>query len=296
MASKFRFRRSFGNVSSRFRGAIPKHFPLFTGLLDDFGGAAAAYSLRALSRGWVAGDVVEVRRSSDSTTQDFTAAQVADGTLTTFTGAGDGFVSIWYDQSGNANNATQAVTTAQPKIVSAGALVVGGLDFDGVDDVLMANDVASYLSGDAIQMSNFSVSNTDVSNVNASLYRLGNSGNSQPLKGWQYRSTAQYGLLYRADDGTSALDLLINSYAINTNYLHSLTVNSSELANGYANGAVLSDLVDHDVNIGAITLDDFSIGSTSFDGQLAELIIYASDQSANRVAIETNINAAYTIF
>jgi hypothetical protein len=29
---------------------------------------------------------------------------------------------------------------------------------------------------------------------------------------------------------------------------------------------------------------------------VAEIIIYASDQSANRVAIEANINAAYSIY
>jgi hypothetical protein len=58
--------------------------PGFLGLLDDFGGAAAAYSLRALSSAWVAGDVVEVRRSSDSTTQDFTASQITGGQMLNF--------------------------------------------------------------------------------------------------------------------------------------------------------------------------------------------------------------------
>ena len=80
--------------------------------------------------------MVEVRRSSDSTTQDFTASQITNGDLVAFCGVGDGFVSTWYDQSGNANDATQATTTAQPKIVDAGALVTGGLEFDGVDDRL----------------------------------------------------------------------------------------------------------------------------------------------------------------
>jgi len=53
----------------------------FRGLLDQYGGAAAAYSLRALSSGWLAGDVVEVRRSSDSTSEGFTASQVAGGQM-----------------------------------------------------------------------------------------------------------------------------------------------------------------------------------------------------------------------
>ena len=80
----YRFRRSLGNVASLFRGARPDTFPLFTGLLDDFPNAAAAYSLRALTRNWVAGDVVEVRRSSDSSTDSFTESQILSGAMLSF--------------------------------------------------------------------------------------------------------------------------------------------------------------------------------------------------------------------
>ena len=34
----------------------------------------------------------------------------------------DGYVATWYDQSGNGNNAVQAVATSQPKIVEGGVL------------------------------------------------------------------------------------------------------------------------------------------------------------------------------
>ena len=48
----------------------------------------------------------------------------------------DGFVETWYDQSGNGKDATQQVSGSQPKIVDAGVLVSGGIEFDGVDDIL----------------------------------------------------------------------------------------------------------------------------------------------------------------
>ena len=48
----------------------------------------AAYSLRNLSKNYT-GNVVDVRRSSDSTTQSFTASQVADGSLLNFVNAGN---------------------------------------------------------------------------------------------------------------------------------------------------------------------------------------------------------------
>ena len=136
----------------------------FSGILDQYAGAAAAYSLRALSSAWLAGDVVEVRRSSDSTTQSFTANEVSNGTLEAFCGVGDGFVSTWYDQSGNGNDATQATTTAQPKIVSAGALVTdaqgnAALKFDGNDDYLDCGARVVELSQNAATV--FAVSQRD---------------------------------------------------------------------------------------------------------------------------------------
>lgn len=89
-------------------------------LLDTYTGAAAAYSLRQLKTGVTS--VVRVRRSSDNAEADFTALEITNGTLTTWTGANNGFVVTLYDQSGNNNNATQTVTGSQPAIVLAGVL------------------------------------------------------------------------------------------------------------------------------------------------------------------------------
>ena len=122
----------------------------FVGLLDRYPGAAAAYSLRALSSGWLAGDVVRVRRSSDNTYQSFTASQITNGDLVAFTGAGDGFVYNLFDQSGNGLDALQTSLTNQPKIVSAGVLVDGGIDFDGVNDFLPTSLASSDYTSFAV--------------------------------------------------------------------------------------------------------------------------------------------------
>ena len=93
------------------------------GLLADYPGAAAAYSLRNLID--TTTSVVRVRRSSDNTEQDFTSAEITDGTLTTFTGVNDGFVTTWYDQSGNGVNAAQTTATRQPvQIVDSGVVIL----------------------------------------------------------------------------------------------------------------------------------------------------------------------------
>ncbi|MGH5146323.1 hypothetical protein ACRFGN_26350, partial [Klebsiella pneumoniae] len=41
-------------------------------------------------------------------------------TLKTFVGSGNGYVTTWYDQSGNARNATQTTTSQQPALVLSG--------------------------------------------------------------------------------------------------------------------------------------------------------------------------------
>lgn len=92
-------------------------------LLNTYTGGEAAYSLRKLNSSYT-GSAITVRRTSpDSASQDigFTASGDLDvGALSTFCGSGDGFVTRWYDQSGNGRNATQSTSTLQPKIFSSG--------------------------------------------------------------------------------------------------------------------------------------------------------------------------------
>jgi len=66
---------------------------------------------------------VNIRRSSDNATADFTAAEITDGTLTTWTGANDGLVTRRYDQAGLGHDDFQTTAAYQPKLVSAGTLV-----------------------------------------------------------------------------------------------------------------------------------------------------------------------------
>lgn len=101
----------------------------FTGPLDGLSASsAAAYSTRRLTGDHKA-PLMRVRRSSDNAEADI--GYDVDGNLDTaallaFTGAGDGFVTTWYDQSGNARDASQATGGNQPRIVNAGVVEVYG--------------------------------------------------------------------------------------------------------------------------------------------------------------------------
>ena len=94
-------------------------------LLENVAGAAMAVSLRKIDSTY-SGSCIKVRRDSDNTLLDigFLANGELDvSALTTFvneSGAGNGFVNTWYDQSGSGNNATTADPTDEPRIVASG--------------------------------------------------------------------------------------------------------------------------------------------------------------------------------
>jgi hypothetical protein len=110
-----------------------------------------------LLRNGYTGNSIRVRRSSDNAEQNigFTAGGDLDTTsLTGFiTGSTNGFVTTWYDQSGNGNNAVQTSATSQPIIVSGGTiLTLSGtgvsrpvLRFDGTNDWM---DLTSIVNSD----------------------------------------------------------------------------------------------------------------------------------------------------
>jgi len=121
-------------------GGVP-----FVGSLDLYPSAAAAYSVRKLRTAYT-GSAIKVRRSSDNTEQDigFSGANLDTSALTSFCGSGDGFVTTWYDQSGNARNAINSTAANQPQIVSSGSLFnnINGLPsirFDGSNDSLQSS-------------------------------------------------------------------------------------------------------------------------------------------------------------
>jgi hypothetical protein len=106
-------------------GIVGSQIQSFVGLLDTYPNAAAAYSVRKLRAAYT-GNAIRVRRSSDNTEQNigFTALGNLDTTaLTTFCSGTNGFVTTWYDQSGNGNDATQTTASKQPQIVSSGSVI-----------------------------------------------------------------------------------------------------------------------------------------------------------------------------
>jgi hypothetical protein len=85
--------------------------------------AVCIIALRVLKPGYT-GSLIKVRRSSDNTELVIGSlnGELDTVSLLNFVGVGNGFVSIWYDQSGTGNNYTQATLASQPLIVTNGEL------------------------------------------------------------------------------------------------------------------------------------------------------------------------------
>ena len=262
------------------------------GLLDEFTGAAAAYSLRNLS---LLSDpaVVRVRRSSDNAEQDFTATEVSDGTLATWVGAGNnGFVRTWYDQSGNGRHATQASTASQPQIVSNGALLAKNLrptiNFDGSDDFL-ANTTAINQ-----QITLFIVCSTDITPASVSIVAFDGNTTTTSRNTFALNNTTRNlvmfaGVSLNMTSAAPAVDTLFLGYGL-------FNTTQSEVAfNGLvgATGNAGSQVLDLGWRIGA---ERALTGGYQWDGKISEVVFWAANQSVNRTAIETNINAHYSIY
>jgi len=273
-----------------------------TTLLDYYTGSAAAYSLRSLSTSTT--NVVKVRRSGDDAELDFTASEVSDGTLAAWVVAGggteDGFVTTWYDQSGNVNNATQATAANQPKIVSSGTLVTengkAALDFDGTNDYISVS--GSLYSADINLFSVFKITTT-ISNYQRILHLADGVNTYQVTRSPQpdnyvllTKNTEYNTSTFSVDWGIHTGQLLVSTRSNNSTNSDNVYVDSVAQVDGGNN-----------ITIGGGNNSPSTFGvrndllaTSYFDGTLQEIIIYHSDQSANRTGIEDNINAHYNIY
>lgn len=94
-------------------------------------GMSVLYSMRRQREGY-AGPCLRVRRSSDNVESDigWIGNRLDTDALLAFVGPGDGFVSVWYDQSGTARDAIQTLPAKQPYVVQAGATTPFGTKGD----------------------------------------------------------------------------------------------------------------------------------------------------------------------
>jgi hypothetical protein len=273
-------------------------------LLDTYSGATAAYSLRKLRAAYV-GYAVRVRRASDNTSQDigFDANGNLNTTaLTSFIGSSDGFVTTWYDQSGRTNDIVNVTAAQQPQIAQAGNIFTQfgkpTVKFNGATTVLSKTTLDFTVNG-LTSVGIVTVFNTiadNSTNPRGLMYIGGDSGWGTIAKcasiakiGWRFgtgqaNNTMTYNLSPNVNNSITSIYHNNNTEILRMNGVDKITYTNklSTIAN---TGQFLS--MGHNYVYGTLLYHS---------GTISEMIIFTTNQSSNREAIETAINTNYTIY
>jgi hypothetical protein len=255
-------------------------------LLEDFPGAAAAYSLRKISADYT-GDAIRIREDGTDTETDI--GFDADGNLNTaaiasWCGSNNGFVVTWYDQSGNSRDATAAADSNEPQI------------YDGTDGQITENGkpAIQWTTSHALQTA-ATLPAADLNEYSVTLVFSGGSGFQVPAKVIQGSTyvypveinSGQYWV--RWGDATSRTSLASTDAG-----QHLVAVygrDSATTSYAYWDGSQISI-----TNSGRAVAVNHSIifgngGGSAFAGKLQEHIVWHSDQFSNRTDIEADISA-----
>jgi hypothetical protein len=293
--------------------------PGFTGLLDTYSGAAAAYSLRQLSSTY-SGDAIVVRRASDNTTQaiGFVNNELDTATLESFCSGTNGFVTTWYDQSGNVSHVYSATASEQPQIVQNGATIKENNKPTAYFDVgrKIWNDVGVDIIGNQGWSSYFAYkqpTRQTTSSGEKAFAAFGQPGTGTCIRfTLEQPSSSNAGLGIRVNAGNS----LYESNNISNTDLGLISWN---LEDGHTNWGSFSDAfyngnaqtplssatstsvnyIKQYVGMGAGIGGSAAFGTInlySADFYMSEMILFGVDTLSNRAGIETNINDFYTIY
>jgi hypothetical protein len=272
---------------------MPKAQPL---LLDLYPNASVAYSLRKLRTAY-SGNAIRVRRAIDDTEQDIgfnSSGQLDTVALLAFVGTGaldNGFITTWYDQSTNANNATQTSVANQAQIVSSGSIIVSPITLKPTTTwttnrytlTTGINPNTRYLSIGVVNRT---------TNTN-SIVHIGVSG----LFGGTNGQTPFVWFATTGDARSAMFSSLIHGSNITTGaFITTSEKNASNLKTVYLNGSALP-ITATQAPAGGTVINSFGrSGGTTTTCQYQEYIYWNLEQSANRVAIETAINNYYNVY
>jgi hypothetical protein len=276
------------------------YFTQNTPLLDTYTGAAAAYSLRKLRTAY-SGSAIRVRRTSDNTEQDIgfnVFGELDTVSLASFCSGTDGFVKVFYDQSGNANDATQTATGSQPKIYDSvtGVVTENGkpaVEFDGSSDTFATTYQPQLGTASTADLFTFAVS-SQASSHTGTIWRASDGNSRVVFNRWQASS---FQSLYR-DNNNINVNAASSALSLNQQYLLAGTLVNGTVTN-YVDGTTSgtsSGSFTGNIDLAAPFYIGSSGGSTErLNGNLQELVFYSSDQSTNRTNIESNIATFYGI-
>ena len=255
-------------------------------LLEDYPGAEVAWSVRKIS-GTYTGYCMKVRRASDNTEQDIgfdTDGNLDTAAIETFCTTSDGFVSVWYDQSGGGHNVANAFAAFQPKIYDGTAQEVLKV-FDRPS--LRFDDTPTYLTQGTQAIINtsggyaFSVVGVNPDATNQAFGVLGSNSN-----------VVVAGLARDGNAGANQIGMSVGGYHVNGTQITSS--NQDKLYDATETQGIV-----HIANYGNTSGTNRNYWPTyphlTFyaNAQMQEFVAWHTDQSSNQSAIEADMETYY---
>lgn len=201
------------------------------------------------------------------------------------------YVTTWYDQSGSGNDATQTVTSDQPLLIRAGVINTENgkpaLEIDGTDDNLVVGTNLTDSQTDLYDLYFSWVCNLPQVSTSYLLDKRSVSGDRFILEG-EIKSYNHNGSWRGAGFGARGGNQELLTWSLVTGGTE--TYNNSELMedNLVFSGQVLN---------GEMRLFSNSFGSGQFaSGTCQEIVCYNTDQRANRIAIEDDMNNYWQVY
>lgn len=236
-------------------------------ILDVFPGAQAAYGLRRLSSTYN-GPCITVRRSSDNATKNigfsrFLLLDIND--LLSFVGDGNGFVTTWFDQSGNNVNLSQGTAGSQFNIVSSGQLILEG------NDIVMSGSTnrAFLRNTNSVSLSDWTVYLKSRATALFSHY-VGHPGSTNGIM--QHVNAQGYGYY---NNGYISIGGGNSSYSTTYRKLQAKRNAITTNVRGYQNGINLGNAnISISLNIGTSAQIFGNFAGGGYQGSVRECIIY----------------------
>ena len=266
----------------------------FVGILDTYTLSKVAFSLRRLSTLYT-GNLIKVRESLGGSEIDigYNSGNALDvGALLAHVGSGDGFVTTWFDQSGNGSDAAQATAANQFQIVANGVVNLS----NGMPSLLVSPSAPQRMDtgvvSESAERSQFCV----IEKVGTGI---------PPYDSIYLQNTPPYMQVYVPNASTTfnyyngANEELSGAvFTLNTQQLINSNQGSAS-GNVYLNGvnqvSITPPIAGATGNLTApIVLGGF--GSNGMEGNMSEYINWEGDRSSDRLGIEANIKSFYNTF
>jgi hypothetical protein len=273
---------------------------------NDSGDFTLAYSLRLVNPKYTGAAIRVINDSSVEADIGFVEEELDTTALLNHCGSGDGYITIWYDQSqggatGSGNDASYGnphlTPVNRPKIVSAGSVLTDGgkpclfvedssLELESQVDFTPNGTMIAYVaSKDASADSNSGMILGDYQGTSNQQNRIWEK--TTQIEGRVHGSSRDY-TFASPEDGTviGAGQKLVAFYRDSSNYwyMDRNSVTSGSNLNRNYNFCVQTLFSGHNNT------------AYCYHGNVQEIVMFNTDKSSERAAIKSNINAYYSIY